>query len=88
MAAAKPIIASIDGDDAEIINNSKSGICVCLGSSNKLANTILEFVNNHNKYLICGQNARKYCEENFTLEMHIMKLEKELPKLNNAWRER
>lgn len=81
MAAGKPIIASIDGDSVEIINTSKSGICVCADNSDELAKAIFEFVNNYDKYLVCGQNARKYYKENFTLETHVRKLEEELQKL-------
>lgn len=71
MAAGKTIIAAIDGDAADIITKSKSGIAVSANDLDGFAYNLKRFILNKNKYKKCGYNARKYYEKNFTLETYL-----------------
>lgn len=78
MAAGKPIIASIGGDSTMVIEAAHCGIVAIPDDSTALANAFVEFVNNKDKYSICGNNARKYYLANYTLDKHIDRLEEDL----------
>lgn len=78
MAAGKPIIASINGDAADVIKEAACGICVPADDVELLAKAIREFICNKEKYQTCGINARKYYEKHFTLKTHIDALNEQL----------
>ena len=78
MAAGKPIIASINGDAADVIKEAACGICVPADDAELLAKAMREFIYNKEKYQDCGINARKYYEKFFTLEKHIDALNEQL----------
>lgn len=78
MAAGKPIIASINGDAADVIKEANCGICVPADDAELLAKAMREFVCNKEKYQECGINARKYYEKYFTLKTHIDALNEQL----------
>lgn len=81
MAAGKPVIAAIDGAAQEVINESDCGICVNAGDYIELAKAMDDFINNQDKYHMCGSNGRKYFKENFTKEIYIENLESQLTKI-------
>ena len=78
MAAGKPIIASINGDAADIIREANCGICIPADDVQALADALRDFICNRENYIECGKRARKYYEENFTLKRHIDALNKQL----------
>lgn len=71
MAAGKTILASIDGDTAKIINKYKCGIAVPANDVSALANILKVYILNKRDYRECGNNARRYYEEHFTLDRHL-----------------
>lgn len=76
MAAGKPILGAINGAAQEIIKESECGLCVNASDAQGLSQIMLEFINNKSKYARCGQNGKKYFEENFTKDIFVSKLEK------------
>lgn len=75
MAAGKPVIAAINGAGQQTIKESNCGLVVDYNDSEGLANIMLNFIKNKEKYSSCGENARKYFKENFTKEKHFEVLE-------------
>lgn len=78
MATGKPIIGALSGSGKDIIEEAKCGICVEAEDYMGLSVLIKEYVNNLevNKYLIYGDNGKKYFLENFTLKTYVDGLEK------------
>lgn len=74
MAAGKPILASADGEIANVIKESKVGFCAP-------ADDVQGFVNNVERFISCGQrnrmgiNAKKYYDSYFSRETVMNKLE-------------
>lgn len=81
MTTGKPVIGAINGAAEEVINESKSGICVNAGDYKALAEVMKDFIINADKYKDCGENGKKYFLEHFTKEIYIVKLEDTLNKL-------
>ncbi len=79
MAAGKPIIAAVNGEAMNIINEAKCGFCSPAEDVDRLVE-IIEFFLESNKEIL-GENARKYYDENFKKEIFINKLTEELEKL-------
>ena len=78
MTTGKPILGAINGAAREVIAESKSGKCVGAGDVQGLADIMHDFITNRADYNSCGENARRYFKENFTLEKFISVLETEL----------
>lgn len=76
MAAGKPIIGMIDGSAKDIIEESGCGICVRAGDVDGLAEGMRDFIVHRNRYLGCGDKARKYFINNFGKDKFMKKLEK------------
>lgn len=74
MSSGKPIISAIDGDAEQVIKDSNCGICVGSQNVQELAETILEFSKDKNKYKYMGKNARSYYEKNYTLKSFMENL--------------
>lgn len=72
MAAGKPIIGAINGEAAEIINESGCGLCSEAQNYIALAENIRKFLESDK--IIFEANALKYYEENFRKEVFIEKL--------------
>lgn len=66
MSGNRPVIASIGGAAEQVINESNCGICVAADDSEALANAIVDFVSNNEKYSDCAKNGRVFYENNFT----------------------
>ncbi len=75
MACARPIIASIDGVSAKIINDSKSGFTCKSGDPKLLAKIIkrMSKLSAHERVKM-SKNAYKYYKKNFDKEIVISKL--------------
>lgn len=66
MAAGKPILASLNGEGAEVVRNSVSGIVCTAMSVHELANSILEILHLNEKELIdMGNNAKLFYQTNY-----------------------
>ncbi len=75
MSVGKPIIGSIGGEGARIINESKSGIAISPENYLELANTILIMEKMDDEELsLYGINGKKYFEENFNHKKLVDKL--------------
>lgn len=84
MAAGKMVIASIGGDAPRVIQEAQCGVCVEPDNARALADAILEVLENRDKYSECGNNARKYYLEHFTLEKHLEGLLAQMEKIITA----
>ena len=75
MSGGKPILASIDGGAKQIINESKCGAVVPAGDAIGYATILDDFVENRDKYKLCGKNAIDYFNKNFEKKIVMDKLE-------------
>ena len=77
MSASKPIIAMLNGEGADLIEEAKCGLSVPAGDSKKLADTILEMSKlDTENLIIMGENSRSYFLENYSLPKCIDNLER------------
>lgn len=82
MSAGKPIIAAIDGSAQEVIRDSGSGYYVNAGDVDGLSEIIERFIGDTAETKkSMGENSRKYFENEFSIEKHLVKLEKILNSL-------
>jgi len=81
MTTGKPILGAINGAAKEVIEESECGKCVKAGDSAGLAKIMEDFIGHPENYKNCGENARNYFLENFTLEKYMDSLELELNNL-------
>ena len=82
MAIGRPIIASLNGEGADLINEANAGICVDAEDSLRLSNAITELSALTDEELnVLGQNGRAYFMENFeitTLTDKLLKIFQEV----------
>lgn len=81
MTTGKPIFGAINGAANEIIREVRCGSCVKAGDYDGLARLMKSYIEHPGDYRYCGENARRYFRENFTLERFADGLEKELKAL-------
>lgn len=81
MTTGKPILGAINGASVEVIAESKCGSCVFAGDYEGLAELMKDAIENPEHYAECGENAKRYFLENFTLKTYVDKLESELKQL-------
>ncbi len=81
MTAGKAIFGSINGAARQIIEEAQCGACVEAQNSEGLASIMLDYIENKEKYSQCGYNAQNYFKENFTREIFIQRLNKQLEEL-------
>lgn len=75
MSVGKPILAMLNGDGANIIEEAKCGAYVSAGKSEELADAIIRMANTPQETLKkMGDNGRKFCKENFAFEKNMTKL--------------
>jgi glycosyltransferase involved in cell wall biosynthesis len=67
-AVGKPIICCADGQPAEYVKKTRSGIVVRPGDHEALANAVLQLRNNPELARELGESGRKYVEKNLSLE--------------------
>lgn len=75
MAIGKPILASMNGEGARVINEAKAGFTSAAEDSEALVSSILKLYkmkDSHRKQL--GKNAKKYFKENFDHDFLVQKL--------------
>ena len=78
MACGKPVIVGVNGDAKEIVNSSKSGICVQPENPEMLSKAILTYFNNKEKRKIDGENGLSYITKNLQKEYLISNLMKKI----------
>lgn len=79
MGAGKPIIAAINGETKEIIEESKTGICVNAEDDKALASAVLEYIELDDvKKREYAANSLEWYNKNYTCEKYIDKLLEEL----------
>ncbi len=77
MSAAKPIVAMLNGEGAEIIEEAECGLSVPAGNSKQLAETILKMSGFTVSQLHqMGSNSRDFFHENYQLSICIDNLER------------
>lgn len=76
LACGKPIIASIDGEGADVVTESGAGIACPASDSERLAETVLSLYRMpKEERQVMGRNGRAYFEANFERELVIGKIE-------------
>lgn len=76
LAAAKPIIAALDGEGARVVEEAGAGLTCPSGDSDQLANAILTMYNcSEQERSVLGQRGRHYYERNFEHAMLLDRLE-------------
>ena len=71
MASGLPIIATDILENKEIIKHEFSGILVPVKNAEALSGAMIDLVNNHEKAVLLGENAKKYAREEFSIEKII-----------------
>lgn len=75
MATGKPIIASINGEGAELVELAQAGVVVPASSPDLLAKEILKLSQREKPHLDqMGKNAKRFYDENFDRKILINKL--------------
>lgn len=80
MTTGKPVFAAINGAAAEVISDADCGACVRAGDSEGLAKLMASYIDDMGRYSDAGENARKYFEKHFTLDIYMDRLEEQLNK--------
>ncbi len=75
MAAGKPILASADGEIANIIREAECGVCGKADDEHDFVQKIKDFIGTEDKEDM-GKNALKYYQDHFSVNVVIDKLEK------------
>lgn len=77
MSAGKPMVAMLNGEGAQIIEEAKCGLSVPAGNSQRLADTIIEMANRPTEELLqMGENSKLFFRENYQLSSCIDNLER------------
>lgn len=80
MAAAKPIIGSVNGETQRIINESECGLCCNAEDYMELANIIMSYCKTDKKEEMSVRSQKYYCD-NFKKEQFMCRLEEILSNL-------
>lgn len=75
MTTGKPIFGAISGTASDIIKEADCGACVNADDYKGLSLLMKDYICNKNKYEGCGQHAKEYFLNNFTLDLFMNKLE-------------
>ena len=81
MSAGKPVIAAIGGGAAQVIAESRCGLCAHPGKPEELAAIMTRFMEQPSQAAQMGKNGRAYFEENFSLDVFTTRLEQQLEQL-------
>lgn len=81
MTVGKPIFGAINGAASEVITESQCGKCVAAGDYRGLAQMMRDFVEHPDAYVSCGDKAKAYFSENFTLTKYMDELEDQMKAL-------
>ncbi|MFM5900739.1 MAG: glycosyltransferase family 4 protein [Dolichospermum sp.] len=72
----RPIIASSIGGIPEYVKNSKTGILITPNHIQNLADAINELATNYHKSRLMGEQGQEWFQQEFSLDLHIQRLEK------------
>ena len=64
-----------------MIADARCGLRAPSGEANALAEIMTDFIEHPERYRQCGENGRRYFEENFSLDIFVTALEKRLEAL-------
>ena len=81
MTVGKPIFGAINGAANEVITESHCGKCVAAGDYRGLAQMMRDFIEYPDAYVSCGDKAKAYFSENFTLTKYMDELEDQMKAL-------
>jgi colanic acid biosynthesis glycosyl transferase WcaI len=85
LAAAKPVIAAMDGEGARIVADAGAGFTCPSGDSEQLANAVIKLYNlPQQERSFFGQQGRRYFEQNFERNMLVERLERWMQDLAGA----
>ena len=83
LACGKPILASIDGEGARIVEDSKAGISIPAEQPGLLSSAAIMLANlDRGQLEIMGRNARNYYNANFSRDHILDEFEKVLMEVN------
>ena len=66
MACGVPIVASLEGEAAQILEDSKAALVVQPDNSNEIAAAIEELINDKEKYSQMKANGPEFVEKNYS----------------------
>lgn len=78
MTVGKPILGAINGAAMQVIKEADCGACVSAEDAEGLCAIMMDYMKNPEKYKDCGENARRYFKANFTMDVFLDRLEKEM----------
>ena len=82
LAAAKPIIAAMNGEGARIVEDAGAGFTCSSGDSEQLANAVIKLYNlSQRERSVLGQRGRLYFEQNFERNLLLDRLERWMEEL-------
>ena len=76
MACSLPVVATSVGGVPEILANKQNGILVPPRDPMAIATAILELLDNRERRVSIGLNARKFVEKKFSLETQVNQFQK------------
>ncbi len=76
LAAGKPIVGTIDGETARVIQDAECGLCSPAENPVALAHIMRQIADKPERLKKYGENARQYYQENFRKECFMSKLTK------------
>lgn len=80
MAAGKPVLGSIAGETAYVIDKAECGLCAPPDDPKAFADVVRQFLAHPNAAQM-GQNGRNYYQQHFTKKHHMDRLESMLSEL-------
>ena len=86
MTTGKPIFGAINGAAREVVEEAKCGICVKAGDYKGLAGVMKDYIENSERYYACGDNAKRYFKENFSIEKYMDSMEKLMEEIVHSWK--
>lgn len=81
MMFAKPVVTTKIRSLPHIVDNNINGLLCEPNSPGQISKKISELINDKKKCKILGQNGRNKFEENYTIEVHLSKMKKEILKI-------
>ena len=75
MMSGIPVIGSNTGGTTELIKNGQTGLLYDYGNITELADKMRWMIQNREKRLDMGRNARKYAQEHFTIKRCVEEIE-------------
>ena len=86
MASGLPVIGTPIGSTSDMIVDGVTGWVVPIDSIELISNRIVQLVNDRELCKQMGNAARKYAEENFSIDLHVNKIQVIYEKLLNSFK--